>query len=188
MKTIPVTLCAALVAAALPASAQTVIPVPYFKSLELEGGGHVTLRYGKVQSVRLVKGSTQFTPFVMSESRKLRILACNEDCPRHYDLEVEVTTPDIDALAVSGGGHIEGDGNFPGQRQLALAVDGGGTIDARAMPSQEAIAAVEGGGKIFVDAERKLTAAINGGGKIRYRGEPNLTQAIDGGGSVERGD
>ena len=182
-----VSLAACLVA--LPAAAQTIVPTPAFNAIELEGGGHVTLRHGSVQQVRLLKGSTRFTRFIMERSQphKLRIEACDNDCPHDYDLEVEITTPGIDTLAVSGGGRIESGGDFPARHQLTLAVDGGGTIDVRAMSSEGATAAVDGGGRILVNAQRELTAAINGGGKIRYWGAPRLTEAVEGGGSVEQG-
>jgi hypothetical protein len=83
-------LCTAL---AVPAWAQSAVPVPHFDSVELEGGGHVVIRYGDAQQVRLIQGSTEFTHFRVEEGGKLRIDACNRDCPHQYDLEIEITTP-----------------------------------------------------------------------------------------------
>jgi hypothetical protein len=174
--------------AATATPAQTVVPTPRFTSVELEGGGYVLVRHGSTQLVRLMSGSTAFTSFDVDGSGKLRIEACNSDCPHHYDLKVEITTPAIDALAISGGGVIEGAEGFPRLRNLSLAVKGGGTIDARAMDTAGATAAVDGGGRIWVKADDRLTAAINGGGKIKYLGNPRMTEAVMGGGKVERGD
>jgi hypothetical protein len=170
-----------------PASAQQLVPVAPFDSIALEGGGHVTVKHGDVQQVRLVQGSAAFTRFVV-EQGKLRIDACNNNCPHHYDLEVEITIPRINALAVSGGGAINSTGGFASPQSLALAVDGGGMIDARAIETENANAAVDGGGLIKLRAHGQLTAAVDGGGEIRYWGNPRVTQAIDGGGEVERGD
>ena len=184
-------ICATLVSALLgvtPARAEQFVHVAPFDRIELEGGGHVVIKRGNVQQVRLVEGSLTFTRFTVDEPRKLRIEACRHDCPRHYSLEVEITTPDIDALAVSGGGAIDSEGKFPPPRDLALAVDGGGTIDARAVDADKATAAVNGGGVIKLKANGKLTAAVDGGGSIRYWGNPRVIQAIDGGGEVERGE
>ena len=66
-------LASGLVAAT--ATAQTIVPTPPFNAIELEGGGHVTLMHGSVQQVRLLKGSTQFTRFIVegSQPHKLRI-------------------------------------------------------------------------------------------------------------------
>lgn len=170
-----------------PASAQQLVPVAPFDSVELEGGGHVTVKHGDVQQVRLVRGSTQFTHFRVEDSRKLKIDVCNSDCPQHYDLEDEITTPRIKALAVSGGGAINSTGNFPATN-LALAVEGGGMIDVRAIDARNAEAAVNGGGVIKLKANGQLTAAVDGGGEIRYWGSPRVTQAIDGGGEIQRGE
>jgi hypothetical protein len=180
-------LAAALVGIA-PASAQQVVPVGPFDSIELEGGGHVIVKAGDVQQVRLLQGSTALTRFRIEDSRKLKIEACNNDCPHHYNLEVEITTPHLDALAISGGGRIESTGKFPATRHLAVAVEGGGTIDARSVDADNAEAAVNGGGVIKLKAHGNLTAAVDGGGDIRYWGNPRVTQAIEGGGRVERGE
>lgn len=184
----PCVILAIALSFAAPARAQQIVSVAPFASIELEGGGHVTVKHGDVQRVQLVQGSTAYTRFTVEDGRKLRIDACNNDCPHHYDLDVEITTPNIDALAVSGGGAIDGAAGFPPLRKLAVAVDGGGSIDARALDVDTATAAVDGGGVIRVRANGKLTAAIDGGGKIRYWGNPQVTQAIDGGGEVQRGE
>ena len=186
-----ITLSSALlctVLAAAPASAQTVVPVSHFDSVELEGGGHVVIRYGQAQQVRLIQGSTEFTRFTVEGGGKLRIEDCRDDCPHHYNLEVEITTSHIEALAVDGGGAIESEAGFPAPRELDVAINGGGKIDTRTINAERVTAAVDGGGDIRVQAEKELTAAVNGGGRIRYWGDPKVTQAIDGGGKVERGE
>ena len=188
MKILP-PLCAALaLAGATPALAQQVVPVSPFDSIELEGGGNVVVKSGDVQSVKLVQGSLAYTHFTVDGQRKLRIDACNSNCPHHYDLRVEITTPRIDALAISGGGAIQSEGNLAPADHLALAIDGGGTIDARSVDADRAEAAIDGGGLIRLRAHGTLTAAIDGGGEIRYWGNPHVTQAIDGGGEIQRGD
>jgi len=180
-------LCTLLLATA-PAPAEELVRVAPFDSVELEGGGHVIVRHGDVQVVRLLKGSTAFTRFVVKDQGKLRIEACNNECPHHYDLEVEITTPRVNGLAISGGGAIESAGNFAAEHHVALAIDGGGKIDVRTMDADDAEAAVNGGGVIRLKAHGNLTAAIDGGGEIRYWGNPHVTQAIDGGGEIKRGD
>lgn len=188
---ITITFMSALLSAGLvtaPSWAQSVVPVPHFDSIELEGGGHVVVRYGDTQQVRLMQGSVNFTHFTVEEGRKLRIDACNHDCPHHYDLEVEITMPRIEALAVDGGGTIDSEGGFPPPHRLTLAIEGGGKIDTRTMSAERATAAIDGGGVIRLRAESELTAAINGGGDIRYWGNPRVTQAIEGGGEVRQGD
>jgi hypothetical protein len=170
------------------AQAETV-SVPPFRSIELRGGGHVILRHGAEQRVILLKGSTHFTRFThdRGNSDQLVIDACNDDCPSQYRLEVEVVTPTVDGVAVSGGGKIESESGFGHQGSIAAAVEGGGDIDVRSIDAAKATAAVSGGGAIRLRAERRLEAAVDGGGDIRYWGDPAVTSAIDGGGNVSRG-
>ena len=165
------------------------VSVPPFRSVELRGGGHVFLRHGAEQRVVLLKGSTRYTHFTHERGNpgQLVVDACNEDCPPQYSLEVEIVTPTIDGVAVSGGGKIESGPGFGRQGSLAAAVEGGGDIDVRSIDAAKASAAVSGGGAIRLRAERRLEAAVDGGGDIRYWGDPAVTSAIDGGGNVSKG-
>jgi hypothetical protein len=172
---------------AAPAAAQSVVPLGAFKSVQLRGGGHVVLRHGAVQRVTLIKGSTQYTGFELRHGDELVIDACNASCPQHYDLEIDIVSPDIEGVGIAGGGAIESSGAFPRQDRIAAAVKGGGSIDIRSLPAASADAAVSGGGRIRIMAERELNAAVNGGGKITYWGNPQVNSAINGGGSVSKG-
>src|SRR4029078_8517336 len=109
------------------------------------------------------------------------------DCPRHYDLEIEIVTPEIKGVALSGGGEIVAERGFGHQHELGVAIEGGGEIDVRAIPVSSADAAVDGGGDIRLRAESALQAAVNGGGSISYWGDPSVTSPVNGGGSVNRG-
>ena len=168
-----------------PSVAGTDVPVSPFKSIGLRGGGHVVLQHGLTQRVTLVKGSTQFTSFDI-RSNELTINACNANCPNHYDLEIEIVSPDIDGVAIKGGGEIESRGDFPKQGKIGAAVAGGGSIDIRTMAADEVNAAVNGGGDIMTKPARTLHAAVNGGGEISYSGNPEVTSAVNGGGSVTK--
>ena len=101
-------LAAALGAVAVPAAAQTPVPVSAFDSIELRGGGTLTVRQGDRQQVSLISGNLETTRFSVDEDGQLTILACRRSC-RNYRLRVEVVTPDVDALAIHGGGSILGE-------------------------------------------------------------------------------
>jgi hypothetical protein len=162
-----------------------VVQIGPFDSVELRGGGHVTLRYGATQRVTFVQGSPQYTRLAIEDGNKLIIDVCNDNCPMHYDLDIEIVTPHLTAVAVSGGGDIESQSGFPAQDEIAAAVQGGGDVDVRAIEARTARAAVSGGGDIRIHADSELTAAVNGGGTIRYSGGAQVTSAINGGGSIE---
>jgi hypothetical protein len=178
---------ALLLILAAPASAAETVPVPPFKSIELNGGGKVVIRHGATQRVTLISGSTDYTGVRVDNRRgqkdKLTIDACNRDCPRNYELRIEIVTPDFSAVAVRGGGEIVVQPGFARRSNLAAAVNGGGEIDLRALHTGSLAAAVSGGGSVLVSTDI-LAAAIHGGGDIRYLGDPKRTTVIDGGGSV----
>jgi hypothetical protein len=174
-------------AAAAPVVAAETVSVPPFRSVELRGGGDVTLRAGPQQRVTIVEGSSQVSRIYVVRGGELRIEACNNHCPRHYRLRVEIQAPRVPDVAIAGGGAIRAAGGFPAEGQLAAAVHGGGSIDLRAVAVTEVTAAVHGGGQINVRPRERLTAAVNGGGAIRYWGNPSVTMAVHGGGTVGPG-
>lgn len=169
------------------AFADETINVGPFRSVEVRGGGHVTLHRGAAQRVTLVKGTTQYTSFTIEDGRTLVIDACDHGCPSGtYDLEVDIATPDIGGVSVDGGGGITGSADLP-TGNLNAAVNGGGHIDMRAVHADAVHAAVNGGGHIQVYAGSTLKAAVSGGGLIQYWGNPQVTSAISGGGDVRQG-
>ena len=170
--------------AAAPVGAATDLPLPRFKAVSLEGGGHVVVRHGAAPRARLLRGSTEVSSFRV-EDNALEIRACDDRCPPGYRLEVEVALPTPSALAVSGGGKLEATG-FPPQPRVALAVSGGGMIDAHTLEARQIAAAVDGGGVIRTGISQNLAASVRGGGNISYRGDPSIATSVRGGGRVTR--
>ena len=171
-------------AASVPATAAENVPVPAFRNVELIGGGEVTIVPGGAQRVTIVEGSSQITRMLVDASGRLKIDTCNERCPQHYTLRVEIQSPNVPGVGITGGGTIHAAGGFAEQGQIAAGVNGGGVIDLRAVRGGNVAVGVNGGGKVFVNARSTLAAGVNGGGEVRYLGNPQVTSAIDGGGSV----
>ena len=182
---IPLAACASA-----PAIAQAQVDVAAFDAIDLRGGGHVTVRHGVRQRVTLLRGDLATSRIEVGSrrgnERSLVIEACRTSCS-DYDLRVEIVTPDIGAVAVTGGGEIEFESGFAAQRALALSVTGGGSIDARAVPAQDVAASVRGGGSIQTEPRNALAASVSGGGAIVYSGNPMVTSSVQGGGAVTRG-
>ncbi|HEX8527378.1 GIN domain-containing protein [Allosphingosinicella sp.] len=178
-------------AASLPvaASAQTAVPAARFEAIELRGGGTVTVRHGTVQRVTLYRGNLEVSRIEVQRDGggdpKLVIEACRSSC-RNYDLRVEIVTPDLDAIAIRGGGTVRVEGRFPARAALALAVTGGGSLDARGLPAGSVATAVNGGGSIRTAATVNLVASVKGGGAILYSGDPQVVSSVRGGGAVTR--
>ena len=170
------------------ALADQVINVPPFRSIELHGGGHATLRHGERQRVVLIKGDPAIAEIRVTREGNLVLSPCRETCWGNHELEVEVTTPGVTAISIHGGGELKVEGRFPKQPSLSLAVNGGGEADVRALTADDVSVAVHGGGDAEVRAERTLTADVHGGGDVRFWGHPRVTSSTHGGGSVESGE
>jgi hypothetical protein len=178
-----------VLAASTPALAQIeAIPMPNFDAVELRGGGDLEIIPGPVQRVMLVSGSTQFTSFRIREGKELEIDACNGRCPHNYPLHIRIESPRVPVLAVEAGGTIVVRPGFAPQDETVATVSAGGTIDARALETRKAVAAVHAGGEIYVRPRASLTAAVSGGGDVHYSGHPSVTMAVNGGGDVHRDD
>src|SRR4051794_28601613 len=95
-----------------PALATEAVPLPMFRSIELRGGGEVTLRPSTVQRVTLIEGSAQITRFHVERDGQLKIDVCNGRCPRNYRLRVEIQSPSAPDVAISGGGLIRAASGF----------------------------------------------------------------------------
>jgi hypothetical protein len=173
--------------ATAPALATELVPLPHFDSVELRGGGNVVVSRGPAERVMITEGSTRFTRFHIDRGQRLVIDACTSDCPHLYRLRIEIQSPQVPDLGVSGGGAITVMGGFAPQRQLSTAVNGGGRIDSRAVEAAAVSAAVNGGGELLVRARSTLSGAVNGGGLVRYWGNPQVSTAIQGGGAVRPG-
>jgi hypothetical protein len=173
--------------ASVPALSAEVVPVRHFDSVELRGGGNVSVRPGPVERVTILEGSTEFSHIYVEREGNLKIDTCIRNCPHQYRLRVEIQSPRVPVLAVTGGGAMNVAGGFGPVRALTAAVSGGGQIDTRAVNANVVTAAVNGGGEMLVRAGSVLTGAVNGGGIIRYWGDPQVTSAIDGGGAIRPG-
>src|ERR1700755_2950060 len=100
------TFLVAAVALAAPTFAAEVVSVPQFRAIELRGGGAVSVAPGPVQRVSIIEGSSQFTHMRVEREGQLRIDTCDERCPPQYRLRVEIQSPFVPDLGVSGGGAI----------------------------------------------------------------------------------
>ena len=165
---------------------QQALQLAPFTAIELDGGAKAVLNYGPAQRVTLLKGNPDLTHITVTGER-LIIDKCRDKCPRGYEVEVEIVTPLISAVAVRNGGVIEGRGNFPLHPALSLAVAHGGTIDARPIPSNSITAAVNQGGRILAKPQATMTASVSNGGVITYWGDAQVTSSAQHGGAINKG-
>ncbi|MBS0334913.1 MAG: DUF2807 domain-containing protein [Proteobacteria bacterium] len=175
---------APIAAAPMSAVAQTVVPVEKFTSVDLHGGGTITIRQGPVQRVTLVRGDPDRARFRVRDGH-LVMSPCEGVCWGPHRFEVEIETPVLNGAEIHGGGQITAHGAFPPQGAVEAAIMGGGLIDLKDVPAQSATAAIHGGGRILVAGRDSVQASIFGGGSIRYVGHPpSVSSSIHGGGSI----
>jgi hypothetical protein len=165
--------------------AQTVISTEPFRSVELQNGGLVVVRYGPTQRVTLLQSDAGEADVGVEDGR-LRISKCRT-CRHDRRLRVEVVTPTLESVAVAHGGTMALEGRFPAQTRLVATVSNGGRIDARALNAEQVTASVEQGGGIWTRSSRQLDACVTQGGAITYWGEPTVRQNIEHGGAIVRG-
>ena len=188
-----VRLSALLVVVAAPVAAQTVVPVAPFRSVELHDGGHVILRHGATQRVTLSKGSADCPHFTLADGDRLVIDKYKgrdiykSQCPRGYELEIEIITPYIYEIVVSDGGVIQSRGSFPRQAEIKTVVRNGGTIDIRAIVTDRVTASVEEGGRILTMPQISLSASATSGGQITYWSDAHVESSVRNGGAITRG-
>ena len=178
-------LLAALGSGAETVHAQAVITTAPFRSVELQNGGSIVIRYGPTQRVTLLHADAGDADVVV-EGNRLRISKCRT-CRHDRRLRVEVITPTLESVAVSHGGSVALEGQFPAQSRLVATVSNGGRIDARALTAEQVTASVEQGGGIWAMPSRQLEASVTQGGAITYWGEPTVRSNIEHGGVVARG-
>ena len=160
-------------------------PLPPFTSVELNSVKAV-LQYGSPQRVTLLKGSEDISLITVTDER-LVIDKCRNKCPRGYELQVEIVTPLINAIAIANGGLIQSRGDFPLQPAMSLAVSHGGTVDARTISANNITAAVNQGGRILANPQMTLAATVSNGGVITYWGNAQVTSSTEHGGVVTKG-
>ena len=170
-----------------PVAAQTVVPVEPFRSIELRGGGTVIINHGPTQGVTVLKGSLDYTRFKIADGRSLVIDRCDIRCPRGYDLQIEIVTPDIVGLLVTDGGTIQIRAGFPPKTEIEAAVRDGGAIDIRSMVVDRVTASVKEGGVILTIPQIALSASVVNGGTINYWGDAHVESSVRSGGDISKG-
>jgi opacity protein-like surface antigen len=174
------------------AQADTTVPVGQFRSVTIEGQGHITFVHGAQQRVVLKEGDTTNTKIYVKDGELIfkscpgtGFLGWGNSCPSGYDLQVEITTPGIAGVEIDGSGKFDTAGSFPQQPKLAIEINGSGNVDLSGLPAASSDVAIHGSGKVYTTAHDKLDVEIAGSGTVIYGGAPHISQTIMGSGVVK---
>lgn len=184
------------------AAAQT-RAVGAFSGVELAGSNLVAIRVGSPSSV-VVHADDNLLKFVTTEVQDGRLVVgeTGGSFSSKTPMRVDVTTPSLDAVTLSGSGIVAvtgiGGPSFtiavPGSgvirasgttSRLDVSVDGSGDAELQGLTAKAVHATVQGSGRVAVTATESLDASIPGSGAITYGGSPaQVTTHVTGSGAV----
>jgi hypothetical protein len=176
--------------------------VPPFTAVELAGSNVVTVRVGSPRRV-VVHADDNLVKRVITEVHGGTLVITSRGSIRtRSPMSVEVTTPSLNGVGISGSGSIHATGVqadafsavLRGSGTIAAAgragqvhavVTGAGELDLVDLLARGATATITGAGKITVYATDSLDATVTGTGVILYGGHPaEVTTHVSGTGSV----
>jgi hypothetical protein len=172
-----------------------------FHSVVLLGNADAVVTVGPETSLR-VQCDDNLLEHLRTEvvGGELRIWSERELRPRG-PLLVEVSTPALDGLQVTGSGDLRASGVAGQQLEAAVVgsgdlrvsgevtlleakVIGSGNLELYELRAREVSVKVTGSGDAQVNAVERLQAQITGSGDIRYRGSPKSDARITGSGEI----
>lgn len=137
--------------------------VASFQSLAFETVGEVRITKGAAQSVKVTVDDNliEYLETTISNGN-LSIDFDKSIDPDNFDLLVELTMTDLNAITMTGVG----------------------TVRANAMSVDDLVVTLTGVGDVYVDVTGHLTAVITGVGSVHYTGSPQVNATITGIGQV----
>ena len=173
-----------------------------FTGLDLRGSANVKIAVGQKARV-VLELDDNLLPLIQTEVRNGQLVIDNQQSYRSSrGLNVSITVPEMQQLAVHGAGDISivnldsdqfvvdlngsSDVTALGSaRKLTVTINGSGTVHLEDVVANEATATIRGSGDIRLHVLEELSANILGSGDIRYRGTPQVSKSIQGSGSIE---
>jgi len=179
--------------------------VKEFTGVESDGGNDVHISYGAEFKV-VLKGSNNLLPYFKTEvtGSTLR-LGYERVNVRQDDVQVYVTLPLINYIAVSGSADVDINGAFPqlnyfqvsisgsgeveaedvlNVKEAVIKISGSGEADLKKVQSKTAEVNISGSGDAKISVEQSLKARISGSGKVYYSGSPQIDSQISGSGKL----
>jgi hypothetical protein len=165
-------------------------PVGAFRQLTLDVSGTVTLTQGPSSPLKLRTDDNLIDNVVTTVRDDGDTLVIEADdsscCIDPTELEVQVSSDDIDALLIRGSGEIAVRGPLEAG-DLSLAVEGSGSIAADAIAADDVSLDIDGSGDMDLRIDAAvLDSSIEGSGSYRLAGSAGEHSIeIDGSGDVD---
>lgn len=161
--------------------ATKVLSLPSFTGIDFQIAGDVIITQGSTQEVSVSGNANVIKEIKTRVSDGVWDIDFGSECFDRYELIVNITTPDIEKVFLSGAGNITIN-NFSNQSDLSLNISGSGTINIGEFSGCENLSInISGHGTIEGDSEftelKKLDIGISGSGD--YNGFPIRTDECD---------
>ena len=176
--------------------------VAQFTRIKVEDQVDVDVRAGEPRQLH-VRAGEKVIGDVRTEVRD-GTLHISYDGPgiRNGRLLVEVATPQLEAIGITGSADVMADGidaealdirvsgagdiTAGGRAErLSLDVSGSGDADLADLVGQEARVDLSAAGDADVRVQERLDADVSGAGDLAYRGDPQLSRHVTGSGDIE---
>ena len=179
--------------------------VESFHAIEMRGAATIDVLVGPAQSISLTAARETLAALDASVKNGTLILEQRKRgfwMMKHGNLQIRITAPTLDAVAINGAGDVSINGLTGGELSLAVqgasdleasgkvdtlnaSINGAGDMDLSRLVATTATVAVNGAGDLTVNVTGTLNAEVNGVGSIDYLGHPaTVVPAIHGVGSI----
>lgn len=180
--------------------------LPCFRRITVEAGVDLSYRPGDRCQARLT-GDSNLLGLILTEVSGNRLhIGVSRSIESQGPLRVEVQSPRLEELEVSGSGNVNlmgvdtpslrielgGSGNVRAEGRadaLEVLADGSGNLDLARLRAEEASISISGAADAKVHAARRLKVDVSGAGNVVYYGRPaQVVTDISGAGDVEPGE
>jgi len=157
-----------------------------FSKIITHGGGNLNISYSNEHTLEVKTTNDCFKLVDISVSSRILYIEIKNSKARTCDCTINIGVPVLYELVQNGGGNIVLKKGFKPTNSFECKTKGGGNIDLSEFSVDSVYASIEGGGKILLNARKKLDGKISGGGLIEYLGDPIVESKVSGGGTIRK--
>ena len=176
-----------------------------FDGVSSSGSNAVYITQGQEFHVELRGSSNLISSFETKVRGNTLELGYKNASVSDDDIEVYITMPELEFLALTGSGEMSVRGSFPGQDKFNLRISGSGDInlhdelevknadfdlsgsgkaELEYLRAENADIDISGSGDVKLSVSGHLRARISGSGQVFYKGNPELDSKVTGSGKV----
>jgi hypothetical protein len=178
-----------------------------FTKVRLANSGDAFIKYGTKREVR-VEADDNILENVLTEVNEKGelVIGMKRGSWNMSKLNVYITIPKLDGVAVSGSGSIEVESGFQSEEIKSgisgsgsirykggvatrhnVRISGSGSVTADKLEADDVNVEISGSGNSDIFVKKSLTASISGSGDVHYKGTPtNISKTIRGSGSISQ--